>query len=136
MWFWALTAVSSKNNCTDFLREHEAAPPILQNGAELIPSCPGEALRMARSRQRRWAETSTRSRRAADQTSSLVDFDALNLIISRRASPIWVYAAHGCNVVVNMARGTVILPESVSSSPLISEQREVQDYALCLLFQK
>ena len=65
----------------------------------------------------------------------LVDFEAANLIPCHDAAENLVYAAHGSNVVMNMARGKVIYQEGkFLTLDLDQIRREVRRYALPLVF--
>ena len=129
----------SSNNCTDFFGDLKLAA-ILQNGANCDPLAllPGEALRMATENGGKALGRKTgRIEAGWDADLILVDFDALNLTPCHDVVSNLVYAAHGCNVVMNMARGTVIYQNGEFLTIDIDRvKREVQDYALPLLFQK
>ena len=65
----------------------------------------------------------------------LVDFDAPNLTPCHDVCENLVYAAHGSNVVMNMARGRVIYEKGEFYTLDLERLRsEVRDYALPLVF--
>ena len=67
----------------------------------------------------------------------LVDFDAVNLTPCHDVISNLVYAAHGSNVTMNMARGKVIYENGeFLTIDMDRVKREVRDYALPLLFRK
>ncbi|MCI5689844.1 MAG: amidohydrolase family protein, partial [Clostridiales bacterium] len=66
---------------------------------------------------------------------TLVDFDRLSLTPCPRVADTLVYAAHGGDVVMNMARGKVIYQDGTFFTLDLERIRaEVKDYALPLLF--
>ena len=65
----------------------------------------------------------------------LVDFDAPNLTPCHDEAENLVYSAHASNVVMNMARGTIIYENGVFATLDLEKIRaEVRQYALPLLF--
>lgn len=129
----------SSNNCTDFFGDLKLAS-ILQNGANCDPLAmlPADALRMATLNGGKALGRKTgRLEAGYDADLILVDFNALNLTPCHDVISNLVYAAHGCDVTMNMARGTVIYQNGEFLTIDIERvKREVQDYALPLLFQK
>ena len=66
----------------------------------------------------------------------LVDFSHLNLTPCHSVLSNLAYAAHGSDVVMNMARGRVIYRDGeFFTIDLERVRREVADYALPLLFE-
>lgn len=129
----------SSNNSTDFFGDLKLAS-MLQNGANCDPlaTLPADALRMATVNGGKALGRKT-GRLAAgyDADLILVDFNALNLTPCHDVVSNLVYAAHGCDVAMNMARGTVIYQNGEFLTIDIERvRREVRDYALPLLFQK
>ena len=128
----------SSNNCTDFFADLKLAA-ILHNGANCDPLAllPLDALKMA---TRDGAAALGRPTGAieAGRTADLilVDFSHLNLTPCHSVISNLAYAAHGCDVVMNMARGKVIYRDGdFLTIDLERVRREVADYALPLLFQ-
>ena len=127
----------SSNNCTDFFSDLKFAA-ILHNGASCDPLAllPMDALRMAtcdgaRALGRRTGVI------APGYTADLilVDFSRLNLTPCHSVISNLAYAAHGSDVVMNMARGKVIYEDGeFLTIDLERVRREVADYALPLLF--
>ena len=127
----------SSNNCTDFFSDLKFAA-ILHNGANCDPLAllPLDALRMAtcdgaRALGRRTGVI------APGYTADLilVDFSRLNLTPCHSVVSNLAYAAHGSDVVMNMARGKVIYEDGeFLTIDLERVRREVADYALPLLF--
>jgi 5-methylthioadenosine/S-adenosylhomocysteine deaminase len=67
----------------------------------------------------------------------LVDMDAPNNFPCHDVIENLVYASHGCNVTMNMARGKVIYKDGAYRTiDLERVKREVTDYALPLIFGK
>ena len=65
----------------------------------------------------------------------LVDFDAPNLIPCHSEAENLVFACHGSNVVMNMARGRVIYKNGeFLTLDLAQIKSEVRSYALPLIF--
>ena len=127
----------SSNNCTDFFSDLKFAA-ILHNGASCDPLAllPLDALRMAtcdgaKALGRRTGVI------APGYTADLilVDFSRLNLTPCHSVISNLAYAAHGSDVVMNMARGKVIYEDGeFLTIDLERVRREVADYALPLLF--
>ncbi len=128
----------SSNNCTDLFGDLKIAA-ILQNGANCDPLAllPGEALEMATANGGKALGRQTgRIQAGYDADLILVDFNALNLTPCHDVISNLVYAAHGSNVTMNMARGKVIYENGEFLTIDIDRvKREVQDYALHLLFR-
>ena len=129
----------SSNNCTDLFGDLKLAA-ILQNGANCDPLAllPGEALEMATVNGGKALGRKTgRIQAGYDADLILVDFNALNLTPCHDVISNLVYAAHGSDVTMNMARGKVIYENGEFLTIDIDRvKREVRDYALPLLFQK
>ena len=128
----------SSNNATDLFSDLKFAA-ILHNGANRDPLAllPLDALKMA-----------TRDGGAAlgrrtgviqggyEADLILVDFSRLNLTPCHSVVSNLAYAARGCDVVMNMARGKVIYRDGdFLTIDLDRVRREVADYALPLLFE-
>ena len=128
----------SSNNCTDLFGDLKIAA-ILQNGANCDPLAllPREALEMATANGGKALGRQTGSIQAGyDADLILVDFNALNLTPCHDVISNLVYAAHGSNVTMNMARGKVIYENGEFLTIDIDRvKREVRDYALPLLFR-
>lgn len=129
----------SSNNCTDFFGDLKLAA-ILQNGANCDPlaTLPAAALRMATVNGGKALGRKTgRIEAGYDADLILVDFNALNLTPCHDVISNLVYAAHGCDVIMNMTRGTVIYQNGEFFTIDIQRvKQEVQNYALPLLFRK
>ena len=129
----------SSNNCTDLFGDLKIAA-ILQNGANCDPLAllPGEALEMATANGGKALGRKTgRIQAGYDADLILVDFNALNLTPCHDVISNLVYAAHGSNVTMNMARGKVIYENGEFLAIDIDRvKREVQEYALPLLFRE
>ena len=128
----------SSNNCTDFFGDLKIAA-ILHNGAGCDPLAllPIDALRMATANGGRALGRRT-GVIAQGYTADLilVDFSRLNLTPCHSVLSNLAYAAHGCDVRMNMARGKVIYQDGDFLTIDIDRvKREVADYALPLLFQ-
>ena len=127
----------SSNNCTDLFGDLKLAA-ILQNGANCDPLAllPGEALEMATVNGGKALGRKTgRIQAGYDADLILVDFNALNLTPCHDVISNLVYAAHGSDVTMNMARGKVIYENGEFLTIDIDRvKREVRDYALPLLF--
>ena len=77
-----------------------------------------------------------RSAAGGDADLILVDFSHVNLMPRHDVISNLVYAAHGCDVSMNMCRGKVIYKDGdFLTIDLERVRREVADYALPLLFQ-
>ena len=125
------------NNCTDFFSDLKFAA-ILHNGANCDPLAllPGDALSMATVNG---AEALGRDTGviAPGKTADLilVDFTAPNLTPCHDAVENLVYAARGCNVEMNMARGRVIYEKGEFYTLDLERIRyETERYALPHLF--
>ena len=128
----------SSNNCTDFFGDLKLAA-ILHNGASCDPLAllPIDALRMATANGGKALGRRT-GVIAQGYTADLilVDFSRLNLTPCHSVLSNLAYAAHGCDVRMNMARGKVIYQDGDFLTIDIDRvKREVADYALPLLFQ-
>ena len=128
----------SSNNCTDFFGDLKLAA-ILHNGASCDPLAllPLDSLRMATANGGRALGRRT-GVIAQGYTADLilVDFSRLNLTPCHSVLSNLAYAAHGCDVRMNMARGKVIYQDGDFLTIDIDRvKREVADYALPLLFQ-
>ena len=129
----------SSNNCTDFFGDLKIAA-ILHNGAGCDPLAllPIDALRMATANGGRALGRKT-GVIAEGYTADLilVDFSHLNLTPCHSVLSNLAYAAHGSDVVMNMARGRVIYEDGTFATiDLERVKRELADYALPLLFPK
>lgn len=127
----------SSNNCTDFFGDMKLAA-ILQNGVRRDPLAltAWDALEMATVNGAKALGRHT-GRIAPGYEADLVllDAEAPNLIPCHDPVNNIVYAAHGSNVVMNMARGTVIYRNGdFLTLDLERVKREVREYALPLLF--
>lgn len=127
----------SSNNTTDMMEDMKLAA-MLQNGSLLDPLAllPSDALRMATVNGARALGRNT-GRIAAGCTADLilVDFDRINLLPRHDVISNLVYAAHGCDVVMNMCRGKVIYQNGEFLTIDIDRvKREVKEYALPRLF--
>lgn len=113
---------------------------ILHNGVARDPMAvaPYEALKMAtvnggKALGRKTGKIETGY--AADLI--LVNFDAPNNFPCHDVIENLVYASHGCNVTMNMARGNVIYKDGeYRTIDLDRVRREVSEYALPLIFGK
>ena len=127
----------SSNNCTDLFGDMKLAA-ILHNGANCDPLAllPRDALSMATVNGAKALGRHTgvvANGYAADLI--LVDFSRLNLTPCHSVISNLVYAAHGCDVVMNMARGKVIYENGeFLTLDLDRIRREVEGYALPKLF--
>lgn len=129
----------SSHNSTDLFADMKLAA-ILHNGVACDPMAvaPYEALKIAtvnggKALGRKTGKIETGY--AADLI--LVDFDAPNNFPCHDVIENLVYASHGCNVTMNMARGKVIYKDGVFRTiDLERVKREVTDYALPLIFGK
>jgi len=129
----------SSNNCTDFFGDLKLAA-MLQNGVNHDPlaTLPAAALAMATVNGGKALGRKTgRIAPGWDADLILVDFNALNLTPCHDVISNLVYAAHGCNVAMKMARGQVIYQNGEFFTIDIERvKQEVHDYALPLLFPK
>lgn len=129
----------SSNNCTDFFGDLKLAA-ILHNGAGCDPLAmlPLDALKMATCDGARALGRKTGVIQAGYQADLiLVDFSHLNLTPCHSVLSNLAYAAHGSDVVMNMARGRVIYEDGTFATiDLERVKRELADYALPLLFPK
>ena len=127
----------SSNNCTDFFGDMKLAA-ILHNGAQHDPLAllPMDALRMATCDGA--AALGRHTGRIAPGYGAdliLVDFSHLNLFPCHDVISNLVYAAHGCDVSMNMARGKVIYRRGEFLTIDIQRvKQEVAEYALPHLF--
>ena len=128
----------SSNNCTDFFSDLKFAA-ILHNGANRDPLAllPLDALKMATRDGGVALGRQTGVIQAGYEADLiLVDFSHLNLTPCHSVISNLAYAAHGSDVVMNMARGKVIYKDGdFLTIDLERVRREVADYALPLLFQ-
>lgn len=127
----------SSNNTTDLFEDMKLAA-LLQNGALRDPLAltAWDALEFATVNGAKALGRNSGSiavGKAADLV--LLDSEAINLTPCHDAANNIAYAAHGCNVKLNMCRGNVIY-ENGAFLTIDAEQtrREVTDYALPLLF--
>ena len=127
----------SSNNTTDMFEDMKIAA-MLQNGANHDPLAllPADALRMATVNGARALGRNTgRIAPGCDADLILVDFDRPNLIPRHDVISNLVYAAHGCDVMMNMCRGKVIYKNGeFLTIDAQRVKREMADYALPLLF--
>ena len=127
----------SSNNCTDFFGDLKLAA-ILHNGANHDPLAllPMDALEMATVNGARALGRHTgvvANGYAADLI--LLDFSHLNLTPCHSVVSNLAYAAHGSDVVMNMARGKVIYENGEFLTLYLERiRREVKEYALPKLF--
>ena len=127
----------SSNNCTDFFGDLKLAA-ILQNGVRHDPLAltAWDALEMATVNGGKALGRKTgRIEKGYEADLILLDSEALNLIPCHDAANNLAYAAHGSNVVMNMARGKVIYKNGEFLTIDIEKvKKEVAGYALPLLF--
>ena len=127
----------SSNNCTDFFGDLKLAA-ILQNGVRCDPLAltAWDALEMATVNGGRALGRKTgRIEKGWEADLILLDSEAVNLIPCHDAANNLAYAAHGSNVVMNMARGKVIYKNGTFLTiDLDRVKKEVAGYALPLLF--
>ena len=127
----------SSNNCTDFFGDMKLAA-ILQNGVRHDPLAltAWDALEMATVNGGKALGRKTgRIEKGYEADLILLDSEALNLIPCHDAANNLAYAAHGSNVVMNMARGKVIYKNGEFLTIDIEKvKKEVGGYALPLLF--
>lgn len=127
----------SSNNCTDFFGDMKLAA-ILQNGVRHDPLAltAWDALEMATVNGGKALGRKTgRIEKGYEADLILLDSEALNLIPCHDAANNLAYAAHGSNVVMNMARGKVIYKNGEFLTIDIEKvKKEVSGYALPLLF--
>ena len=127
----------SSNNCTDFFGDLKLAA-ILQNGVRCDPLAltAWDALEMATVNGGKALGRKTgRIEKGYEADLILLDSEALNLIPCHDAANNLAYAAHGSNVVMNMARGKVIYKNGEFLTIDIDRvKKEVSGYALPLLF--
>lgn len=129
----------SSNNTTDMFEDMKLAA-ILQNGVRCDPLAltAWDALDFSTVNGARALGRDTGCIAVGkDADLILLDGDALNLIPCHDAANNLAYAAHGCNVVLNMCRGKVIY-EKGQFFTIDAEKtlREVRDYAVPMLFGK
>ena len=127
----------SSNNTTDLFEDMKIAA-MLQNGVEHDPLAllPSDALRMATVNGAKALGRNTgRIAAGCDADLILVDFSHVNLMPRHDVISNLVYAAHGCDVSMNMCRGKVIYKDGEFLTIDIDRvKREVKEYALPLLF--
>ena len=127
----------SSNNTTDLFEDMKIAA-MLQNGVEHDPLAllPSDALRMATVNGAKALGRNTgRIAAGCDADLILVDFSHVNLMPRHDVISNLVYAAHGCDVSMNMCRGKVIYKDGDFLTIDIDRvKREVEEYALPLLF--
>ena len=127
----------SSNNCTDFFGDLKLAA-ILQNGVRRDPLAltAWDALEMATVNGGKALGRKTgRIEKGYEADLILLDSEAVNLIPCHDAANNLAYAAHGSNVVMNMARGKVIYKNGEFLTIDIDRvKKEVTGYALPLLF--
>ncbi len=127
----------SSNNCTDLFGDMKLAA-ILQNGVRHDPLAltAWDALEMATVNGGKALGRKTgRIEKGYEADLILLDSEALNLIPCHDAANNLAYAAHGSNVVMNMARGKVIYKNGEFLTIDIEKvKKEVAGYALPLLF--
>ena len=127
----------SSNNCTDFFGDLKLAA-ILQNGVRRDPLAltAWDALEMATVNGGKALGRKTgRIEKGYEADLILLDSEAVNLIPCHDAANNLAYAAHGSNVVMNMARGKVIYKNGEFLTIDIDRvKKEVAGYALPLLF--
>jgi len=127
----------SSNNTTDLFEDMKLAA-ILQNGLRCDPTALSawDALEFATVNGAKALGRNTGSIQAGAWADLiLLDPNACNLIPCHDAANNLAYAAHGCNVKLNMCRGNIIY-ENGTFLTMDAERtrREVLDYALPLLF--
>ena len=127
----------SSNNTTDLFEDMKIAA-MLQNGVQQDPLAllPSDALRMATVNGAKALGRNTgRIAVGCDADLILVDFSHINLMPRHDVISNLVYAAHGCDVAMNMCRGKVIYRDGAFLTIDIDRvRREVEEYALPLLF--
>ncbi len=128
----------SSNNTTDMFEDMKLAA-ILQNGVRRDPLAltAQDALRFATVNGAKALGRDTGSIEVGKQADLiLLDADALNLIPCHDAANNIAYAAHGCDVKLNMCRGKVIY-ENGAFLTIDREKtlREVREYAVPMLFK-
>ena len=127
----------SSNNDHDMFEELKFAA-VLHNGVSCDPLAllPADALRMATVNGGRALGRKTGKIQAGyDADLILVDFSHLNLTPCHSVLSNLAYAAHGSDVVMNMARGKVIYKDGDFLTIDIERvKREVADYAVPHLF--
>ena len=128
----------SSNNATDLFSDLKFAA-ILHNGANRDPLAllPMDALKMAtRDGGVALGRKTGVIQEGYQADLILVDFSRLNLTPCHSVASNLAYAARGCDVVMNMARGKVIYRDGdFLTIDLDRVRREVADYALPLLFE-
>ena len=127
----------SSNNTTDLFEDMKIAA-MLQNGVQQDPLAllPSDALRMATVNGAKALGRNTgRIAVGCDADLILVDFSHINLMPRHDVISNLVYAAHGCDVAMNMCRGKVIYKDGEFLTIDIDRvKHEVKEYALPLLF--
>lgn len=129
----------SSNNSADLFEEMKIAA-ILHNGANCDPLAllPTDALRMATvDGAKALGRKTGRIAAGYDADLILLDFSHLNLTPCHSEASHLAYAAHGCDVTMNMARGKVIYKDGDFLTIDIDRvKRELKDYAMPRLFPK
>ena len=124
---WALLAekgVSAVHNPVSNLKLGSGVAPVV-DALEMATVNGGKAL----------GRKTGRIEKGYDADLILLDAEAVNLIPCHDAANNLAYAAHGSNVVMNMARGKVIYKNGEFLTIDIERvKKEVEGYALPLLF--
>ena len=128
----------SSHNSADLFADMKLAA-VLHNGVSCDPTAvtARQALEMATVRGARALGRTDTGRIAPGYVADLilVDFDAPNLIPCHSEAENLVFACHGSNVVMNMARGRVIYKNGeFLTLDLAQIKSEVRSYALPLIF--
>ena len=127
----------SSHNSADLFSDIKLAA-VLHNGVERDPMAVNAwaALEMATVNGGKALGRKTgRIEKGYDADLILLDAEAVNLIPCHDAANNLAYAAHGSNVVMNMARGKVIYKNGEFLTIDIERvKKEVEGYALPLLF--
>ncbi len=128
----------SSHNSVDFFDDMKLAA-ILHNGVRVDPMAltARQALEMATvSGAKALGRNTGRIEAGAAADLILVDFDAPNLIPCHDEAENLVFAAHGSNVWMNMARGKIIYKNGAFLTlDLEKIKAEVKQYALPLIFR-
>ncbi len=127
----------SSNNTTDLFEDLKVAA-MLQNGVNHDPLSllPMDALRMATvNGAKAMGRNTGRIAVGCDADLILVDFTRPNLIPCHDVVSNLVYAAHGCDVAMNMCRGKVIYRNGeFLTIDMAFIKQELEQYVLPLLF--